>query len=91
MPSGHTSATFASAAVLHRHYGWKIGLPAYAAASFVGWTRVRDRVHWLSDVAFGAAIGTVAGRAVAGRHFGSVTIFATPTKGGAAITFTVVR
>src|SRR5262249_48089161 len=31
-PSGHATAAFASAAVLQSHFGWKVGLPAYAAA-----------------------------------------------------------
>lgn len=68
MPSGHASATFASAAVVANHFGWKAGVPAYAAASFVGWTRVRDRVHWATDVAIGAAVGTIAGITVTRRH-----------------------
>lgn len=68
MPSGHTSATFATAAVLEQHYGWKVGAPAMAMASFVGWSRVRDHQHWLSDVVVGAAVGLVAGRTVASGH-----------------------
>ena len=31
-PSGHTSNAFALAAVAERHYGWKIGVPAYLLA-----------------------------------------------------------
>ncbi len=67
-PSGHTSAAFASAGVVHGHFGWKAGVPAYAAASFVGWTRVRDRMHWVSDVVFGAALGLAAARTVTAGH-----------------------
>jgi len=88
-PSGHTSATFASAAVLHAHYGWRAGVPAYAAAAFVGWSRVRDRDHWLSDVAFGAAVGIISGRTVAARHQRrGFIIVPAATKGGAALTVT---
>jgi membrane-associated phospholipid phosphatase len=36
-PSGHTSATFLTAAVLQGDLGWKVGAPAYAAATFVAW------------------------------------------------------
>ena len=68
LPSGHSSATFATASVLGGHFGWKAGLPAYAAAGFVGWTRVRDRAHWLSDVVVGAAVGTIVGRTVTSGH-----------------------
>jgi len=67
-PSGHTSTAFASATVIQRHYGWKFGLPAYAVASYVAASRVEMRKHYLSDVAFGAAIGIVAGRTVTIGH-----------------------
>ena len=63
-PSGHASGTFASATVLSRHYGWKVGVPAFALASYVGASRVVDNSHFLSDVVFGAALGMTAGRAV---------------------------
>jgi len=63
-PSGHTTAAFASATVLQRHFGWKVGLPAYGAATYVAAQRVQGKRHYLSDVAFGAALGVVAGRTV---------------------------
>ncbi|HEY7284893.1 MAG TPA: phosphatase PAP2 family protein [Vicinamibacterales bacterium] len=64
-PSGHTTVSFASADVLRRTFGWKIGVPAYAVASYVAASRIQSRRHYLSDVVFGAALGTVAGRTVA--------------------------
>lgn len=85
-PSGHTSATFATAGVLHRHFGWKAGVPAYAAAGFVGLTRVRDRSHWVSDTVFGAAMGLAAAWTVTRGHDAqswSITPVATP--GGGAL------
>jgi membrane-associated phospholipid phosphatase len=63
-PSGHTTSAFASATVLQRHFGWKVGLPAYGAATYVAAQRVQGKRHYLSDVAFGAALGIVAGRTV---------------------------
>jgi membrane-associated phospholipid phosphatase len=63
-PSGHTTAAFASATVLQRHFGWKVGAPAYAAAGYVAASRVQGQRHYLSDVMFGAALGVVAGRTV---------------------------
>ena len=63
-PSGHTTAAFASATVLQRHFGWKVGVPAYAAAGYVAASRVQGKRHYLSDVMFGAALGVVAGRTV---------------------------
>ena len=63
-PSGHTTMSFATATVLQNHFGWKVGLPAYAVASYVAASRVQAKRHYLSDVLFGAALGTVAGRTV---------------------------
>lgn len=87
-PSGHTAVTFASATVLERHFGWKVGIPAYAVASYVAASRVQMKRHYLSDVAFGAVIGVVSGRTVTvgGRH----RLLLTPTANleGGGITFT---
>lgn len=55
-PSGHTSSAFAGAAFLHFRYGWKYGLPAYAAASVVGVSRIEADKHDGWDVAGGAAL-----------------------------------
>jgi membrane-associated phospholipid phosphatase len=85
-PSGHTSASFASAAVLQGHFGWKVGGPAYAIAGLVGWTRVRDRAHWMSDVFMGATLGTIAGRTVTRSHVRPTwSLVPTATPGGAAL------
>jgi membrane-associated phospholipid phosphatase len=61
-PSGHTTASFAAATVLQHHFGWTLGIPAYAVASYVGASRIQNRRHYLSDVTFGAALGIIAGR-----------------------------
>ena len=63
-PSGHTSNAFALAAVAERHYGWKIGVPAYGLAGLVGASRINEDKHYLSDVVAGATLGYVVGRAV---------------------------
>jgi len=67
-PSGHTSATFATAAVIQQHYGWKAGAPLYALGAYVSVSRMVDNKHWASDVVFGAAIGIVSGRAASLEH-----------------------
>lgn len=70
-PSGHSASAFATARVLQRHYGWKIGVPATVVAAYVATARVHDNKHYLSDVIFGAAIGVAAERTVmlrAGRY-----------------------
>ena len=63
-PSGHSSGTFATATVLHRRYGWRVGGPAMAIASYVAASRLSENRHHLSDVVFGAAVGITAGRTV---------------------------
>ena len=56
-PSGHATMTFSSAAFVHKRYGLKPGLPMYALATYVGWTRIQSDTHYICDVAVGAAIG----------------------------------
>ncbi len=63
-PSGHASGTFATATVLQRRYGWKVGIPAYGIAAYVAASRLSENKHYLSDVIFGAAIGIMGGRTV---------------------------
>jgi membrane-associated phospholipid phosphatase len=63
-PSGHASVTFAAATVIERHLGWKKSVLGYAIASYVAMSRVHDNRHYLSDVIFGAAVGSIAGRTV---------------------------
>jgi hypothetical protein len=63
-PSGHAAVTFASATVLERHLGWRKSLLGYTIASYVAASRLHDNRHYLSDVVFGAALGSIAGRTV---------------------------
>jgi membrane-associated phospholipid phosphatase len=63
-PSGHASVTFATATVIERHLGWRKSILGYAIASYVAMSRIHDNQHYLSDVIFGAAVGTIAGRTV---------------------------
>jgi membrane-associated phospholipid phosphatase len=56
-PSGHTSISFASAEFIRKRYGWEYGIPAYAVASFVGYSRVEANQHYTRDAVAGAAIG----------------------------------
>ena len=71
-PSGHVASSFAVAAVIDEYYGESFhGIPAFAAdvgACFVAWHRIDDRDHDLSDVIFGAALGSVIGEVVAKNH-----------------------
>jgi membrane-associated phospholipid phosphatase len=67
-PSGHASVTFASAAVLERHLGYRNAWPTLLVATYVGTSRIHDNRHFLSDVVFGAALGIATGWTVVGRH-----------------------
>ena len=67
-PSGHTSAAFQAAAFIQRRYGWLPGLPAYLAASYVGYSRVKSEQHYAHDVYSGAAIGVACTYWTSERH-----------------------
>ncbi len=92
-PSGHTSASFALATVAASKWGWKVGVPAGMLASFVGFSRMENRSHYLSDVVFGAGLGIASGRAV--YHFRrqahpdryGFAPFISPGGGGVAVAF----
>jgi membrane-associated phospholipid phosphatase len=73
MPSGHTTMAFALATALADdiHRPWAtVGL--YTLASGVGWSRINDNRHWLSDVVGGAVVGITSAKLVNGhwRIFG---------------------
>ena len=59
LPSGHTAVAFSTAAVLAKAYD--IGYITYPLAACVGFSRMYKEKHWLSDVFFGAVIGTLVG------------------------------
>lgn len=66
-PSGHTSTTFQSASFIHRRYGFKNSIPAYALASFTAITRLEKNKHDGWDVLGGVVVG-----------IGSTFLFTTP-------------
>jgi membrane-associated phospholipid phosphatase len=57
-PSGHTAEAFTIAASIAENYHrpWISGL-SYGVAGLVGYARMEQEAHWLSDVAAGAFIG----------------------------------
>ncbi|MCK6390472.1 MAG: phosphatase PAP2 family protein [Azonexus sp.] len=60
-PSGHTAVAFAAAQYMQERGGWQYGIPAYALAGLVGYSRVEAREHYWRDVVAGAALGMAAG------------------------------
>jgi membrane-associated phospholipid phosphatase len=67
-PSYHAASAFTIAAVVEEYYGWQVGLPVYVLAGLVGWSRIDQREHDLSDVLFGSVLGFVIGKSVACAH-----------------------
>jgi PAP2 superfamily protein len=84
-PSGHAAVTFAGATVLERHLGWRRSFLAYALATYVAASRLHDNRHYLSDVAFGAAVGTIAGRTVTQHGRDNWTLVPVDVPGGVAV------
>ena len=87
-PSGHSTAVFATAMVLQDHYGWKVGVPFFAAATYTAISRITVNKHWASDVTMGAFVGMASARTVTlhvrNRHF-ALAPFAVPGGGGVAL------
>ena len=87
-PSGHAASTFATAAVLERHLHLRGAWPTIAIASYVAASRLHDNRHFLSDVVFGAALGTATGWTVVGTHGRSEwAMMPVKTRGGVALMF----
>jgi membrane-associated phospholipid phosphatase len=88
-PSGHSASAFATAGVLQRHYGWKVGVPAYALGSYVAMARMAWNRHHASDVVMGMGFGLASSRTVTMNVGGSkFNLGVQPQAGGAAVNFT---
>ncbi len=60
-PSGHTLSSFAAATVIFFKAHKKYGTVAYIWATFMGISRLYFKVHYFTDVIFGAVIGVAIG------------------------------
>ena len=56
-PSGHTSSSFAAAAVFYRHLPKKLGVPSIVLAGLIGFSRLYVGVHYPTDVIAGVVMG----------------------------------
>lgn len=80
LPSGHASSSFAPAAFLYYRYGAEYGVPAFIAATFVSYTRVEARKHYVTDVLAGAAVGILSAKYFTTK-FGENVVQIVPTVG----------
>lgn len=58
-PSGHSACSFASAFAIFLNTKKRIGIPVLILAVLIGFSRIYVGVHYLSDVLFGFAIGSL--------------------------------
>ena len=58
-PSGHTSSSFAAAAVFYRHLPKKLGVPSVILAGLIGFSRLYVGVHYPTDVIAGVVMGVL--------------------------------
>ncbi|MBM4132809.1 MAG: phosphatase PAP2 family protein [Nitrospira sp.] len=74
-PSGHTSASFAVATVLARHFP-RLGWIGYLAAALIACSRVWRGSHFPTDAVGGAAIGVLIGALLAYSYMDWLTVCA---------------
>jgi membrane-associated phospholipid phosphatase len=90
-PSGHAASAFATATVLQRHYGWKVGVPAYAMGGYIALARMAWNRHHATDVVMGAGFGIASARtvtmSVAKTRF---NVGVRPEVGGASVNFSKI-
>jgi membrane-associated phospholipid phosphatase len=74
--------------VLQQHYGWKLGLPMFAASTYTAISRITVEKHWASDVVFGAFVGMASARTVTW-HIRNARLAVVPlvVRGGGGIAF----
>jgi membrane-associated phospholipid phosphatase len=91
-PSGHSASMFATATVLQRYYGWKVGVPAYALGGYVALARMAWNRHHATDVVMGAGFGIASARTVT-MSFNKTkfSVGVQPQTGGASINFTKIQ
>ena len=84
-PSGHTAAAFGGAAFVQTRYGYAYGVPAFALASFVGYTRIESEWHYSDDVLAGASLALVSNWAFAEPLVDDIRVSVEPINDGVKI------
>lgn len=86
-PSGHTSRSFAIAAVFADRYGRPAAAIGYPLATLIGLSTVQRDTHWASDILAGAGLGLAIGKGIAFRHGAPAAVAG---RGGGAVAWQVV-
>lgn len=55
-PSGHTSSAFCGALLIHKMFGIRYGVPAYALATMTAYSRIDGHYHHFRDVVAGSLL-----------------------------------
>lgn len=84
-PSGHTAAAFGGASFIQTRYGYSYGVPAYALATFVGYSRIISENHYADDVLAGASLAMMSNWAFTEPLIDDVTISASTINGGVKV------
>lgn len=91
MPSEQSALAFSAAAFTWDRYGWEYGLPAYAAAGFVGYARVGAKRHHWYDVAASAGIAWIFSQIITTRYHPPqnfrAAAYATPDGGFVSVSY----
>jgi membrane-associated phospholipid phosphatase len=87
-PSDSTAVAFSAASFMQIRYGWDYGIPFYALAAFVGYSRVEAKEHHWGDVLAGAFIGWGASELTTVRYRG-LAITASPGYRDAPLGFSI--
>lgn len=91
MPSMHTASSFAMASVLAAtSESMMAKLSYYAAATFVGFSRLYKDQHWASDVVLGAAVGELCGRVVTHYHATGSKVTLAPMATGKSVSLALL-
>lgn len=82
-PSGHTTFAMTGAGYIQRRYGWEYGIPAYALAAWVGYSRIHAKKHDIYDVVAGTIVGVGSAYLFTKPiHLAETTLKVVPTENG---------
>jgi membrane-associated phospholipid phosphatase len=93
LPSMHTASSFAMASVLAATADSTLAKASYyAAATFVGFSRIYGDKHWASDIVLGAALGELCGSVVTRFHAGreAMKVTVVPVATGDSVVLTLL-